>query len=267
MIDEERRRGAATGRSRAERRSTRSRSGCRRRYRGLFLDPQERRCFCERPIRATKLAFELLDSRGVGAARQGPRRAALQIRRRPLSHDLAPLQEVGLVHALAMAECSELGRPQSERRHHDPQLLFGWARTVASLKDSIRLAFLAPRRHLTSEQQPARALRLGGATLLREPERSDSVRHRQPLHHLRFEIFCVDQKNFEVTRPAEAERPSRRCAADATTSQTQGVNPIAYLTDLLDRIDGVSAADLRELLPDRWKPPATATTPADFDVE
>jgi hypothetical protein len=30
-------------------------------------------------------------------------------------------------------------------------------------------------------------------------------------------------------------------------------HPIAYLTDVLDRIDGVDDADLRELLPDRWE--------------
>ncbi|MFI5297312.1 MAG: transposase domain-containing protein [Polyangiales bacterium] len=46
-----------------------------------------------------------------------------------------------------------------------------------------------------------------------------------------------------------------------------GVNPIAYLTDVLDRIDGFVDGDLRDLLPDRWKPPSMPAPPVDFDAE
>jgi transposase len=45
------------------------------------------------------------------------------------------------------------------------------------------------------------------------------------------------------------------------------INPIAYLTDVLDRIDGVADCDLRELLPDRWMPPSKPPPPADFAGE
>jgi transposase len=37
--------------------------------------------------------------------------------------------------------------------------------------------------------------------------------------------------------------------------EKNGVNAIAYLTDVLARIDITSDADLPELLPHRWKPP------------
>jgi hypothetical protein len=36
---------------------------------------------------------------------------------------------------------------------------------------------------------------------------------------------------------------------------------------VLDRIDSVDNADLRELLPDRGNPPTKPAPPADFDVE
>lgn len=39
--------------------------------------------------------------------------------------------------------------------------------------------------------------------------------------------------------------------------EKQGVNPITYLTDVLTRVHAHPAARVRQLLPDRWKPPET----------
>jgi hypothetical protein len=41
-----------------------------------------------------------------------------------------------------------------------------------------------------------------------------------------------------------------------------GVNPVDYLTDVLNRIDKTDASNYPALLPDRWKPPHTAPTAA-----
>ena len=42
------------------------------------------------------------------------------------------------------------------------------------------------------------------------------------------------------------------------------VNPVDYLEAVHDRIDKTSADGLRDLLPDRWKRPATPTAATDF---
>ena len=42
-----------------------------------------------------------------------------------------------------------------------------------------------------------------------------------------------------------------------------GKNPLAYLTDVLHRIDRTPVAQLRDLLPDRWEPPTEPTPPAE----
>ena len=43
-----------------------------------------------------------------------------------------------------------------------------------------------------------------------------------------------------------------------------GVNPVDYIADVLDRIDKTADDGMRELLPDRWKPPAKPTIATDF---
>ncbi|MBM4363572.1 MAG: transposase domain-containing protein, partial [Deltaproteobacteria bacterium] len=44
------------------------------------------------------------------------------------------------------------------------------------------------------------------------------------------------------------------------------MNPVAYIADVLDRIDDTPTSQLRELLPDRWKPAARPPPPVAFDV-
>jgi hypothetical protein len=43
-----------------------------------------------------------------------------------------------------------------------------------------------------------------------------------------------------------------------------GVNPVDYIADVLDRIDKTADDGMRELLPDRWKPPAKPPVATDF---
>ncbi len=42
------------------------------------------------------------------------------------------------------------------------------------------------------------------------------------------------------------------------SAKRNGVEPLAYLTDLFARIATTRMSDLEKLLPDRWKPPDTS---------
>jgi transposase len=78
---------------------------------------------------------------------------------------------------------------------------------------------------------------------------------------------ALGRKNFLFVQSEDAGNNIAIVYSLIASCERASVNPIAYLTDVLDRIDGVDDADLRELLPDRWKPPVVAAPPADFDVE
>ena len=84
-------------------------------------------------------------------------------------------------------------------------------------------------------------------------------------HSLR--IVNLDRKNVLFVQSEDAGNNVAIVYALIASCERAGVNLIAYLTEVLDRIDGVSPADSRELLPDRWKPPPKAAAPAGFDVE
>jgi transposase len=80
-------------------------------------------------------------------------------------------------------------------------------------------------------------------------------------------IVALGRKNWLFVQSEDAGNNVAIVYSLIESCERASVNPIAYLTDVLDRIDGVDDADLRELLPDRWKPPVVAAPPADFDVE
>ncbi len=80
-------------------------------------------------------------------------------------------------------------------------------------------------------------------------------------------IVALGRKNWLFVQSEDAGKNVAIVYSLIASCERASVNPISYLTDVLDRIDGVDDADLRELLPDRWKPPAKPARPVDFDVE
>jgi transposase len=80
-------------------------------------------------------------------------------------------------------------------------------------------------------------------------------------------IVALGRKNWLFVQSEEAGKNVAILYSLIASCERASVNPIAYLTDVLDRIDGLEDGDLRELLPDRWKPPLKPALPADFDVE
>ena len=80
-------------------------------------------------------------------------------------------------------------------------------------------------------------------------------------------IVALGRRNFRVAQSADAGDNVALVYSPIASCERAGADPIAYLTDALGRVDGVSAADSRELPPDRWRPSPKTSTPADFDVE
>lgn len=93
---------------------------------------------------------------------------------------------------------------------------------------------------------------------------------RIPLDNNRAEgalrIVALGRKNFLFVHSEQAGKNLALLYSLVTSCTRNGVNPIEYLTDVLDRIDDVATNDLRELLPDRWKPPGRPRAPVDFDA-
>lgn len=94
---------------------------------------------------------------------------------------------------------------------------------------------------------------------------------RIPLDNNRAEgairIVALGRKNFMFVHSEQAGKNLALLYSLVVSCTRNDVNPIEYLTDVLDRIDGVDAARLRDLLPDRWKPPPKPEAPTDFDAE
>ena len=44
------------------------------------------------------------------------------------------------------------------------------------------------------------------------------------------------------------------------------MNPVEYIADVLDRIDKTADDGVRDLLPDRWKPPPKPGPVTDFEA-
>jgi transposase len=80
-------------------------------------------------------------------------------------------------------------------------------------------------------------------------------------------IVGLGRKNFMFVQSELAGRHLAILYSLIGSCERAGINPIKYLTDLLDRIDNVADADLRDLLPDRWKPPPKPAQPVDFEAE
>ena len=90
---------------------------------------------------------------------------------------------------------------------------------------------------------------------------------RIPLDNNRAEnalrIVALGRKNFLFVQSEEAGRELALLYSLVVSCDRHGKNPIDYLTDVLERIDRTPIAQLAELLPDRWEPPAQPTLSAD----
>lgn len=92
---------------------------------------------------------------------------------------------------------------------------------------------------------------------------------RIPLDNNRAEnalrVIALGRKNFLFVQSEEAGHELALLYSLVVSCTRVGVNPVEYLADVLDRIDKTAEGDYAELLPDRWKPGATATVTALFD--
>jgi transposase len=81
---------------------------------------------------------------------------------------------------------------------------------------------------------------------------------RIPLDNNRAEnairIIALGRKNFLFVHSEDAGKELALLYSLVVSAARCGVNPVEYLADVLARIDITSDADLRELLPHRWKP-------------
>jgi transposase len=78
-------------------------------------------------------------------------------------------------------------------------------------------------------------------------------------------IVALGRKNFMFVHSEEAGKNLALLYSLVISCTRVEVNPIAYLTDVLDRIDKVPDHQLADLLPHRWKPPPKSVPPTDFD--
>lgn len=69
---------------------------------------------------------------------------------------------------------------------------------------------------------------------------------------------ALGRKNFLFVGNEDAGHDLAVLYTLAATCEKHGVNPIDYFTDVLTRVHSHPARDVRDLLPDRWKPPDTS---------
>jgi transposase len=92
---------------------------------------------------------------------------------------------------------------------------------------------------------------------------------RIPLDNNRAEnalrVVALGRKNFLFVHSEEAGKELALLYSLVVSCTRVGVNPVEYIADVLDRIDKTADQGLRELLPDRWKPPPKPATQTIFD--
>jgi transposase len=66
--------------------------------------------------------------------------------------------------------------------------------------------------------------------------------------------IALGRKNYLFVHSEEAGKSLALLYSLTTSCARSGVNPLAYLDDVLHRIDDTKVADLRTLLPDQWTP-------------
>ena len=90
---------------------------------------------------------------------------------------------------------------------------------------------------------------------------------RIPLDNNRAEnamrIVALGRKNFLFVQSEDAGKELALLYSLVVSCDKLGKNPLAYLTDVLRRLDATPKSALRELLPDRWQPPEKPTPPGE----
>jgi transposase len=71
-------------------------------------------------------------------------------------------------------------------------------------------------------------------------------------------VVALGRKNFLFLGSDEAGENTAGLYSLVATCQANGVNPEAYLADVLLRVQTHPAADVDALLPDRWRPRDTS---------
>lgn len=77
-------------------------------------------------------------------------------------------------------------------------------------------------------------------------------------------IVALGRKNFMFVQSEEAGKELALLYSLVVSCTRLGVNPVDYLADVLDRIDKTADDGMRDLLPDRWKPPPKPALVTDF---
>lgn len=133
----------------------------------------------------------------------------------------------------------------------------------------VRLLLLA--RDLRRRHGPKTLLgRAGRYAWNNQRELSRALRDaRIPLDNNRAEnalrVVALGRKNFLFVHSEEAGKELAILYSLVVSCTRVGVNPVEYIADVLDRIDASTDAGLRDLLPDRWKPPPKPATATLFD--
>ena len=77
-------------------------------------------------------------------------------------------------------------------------------------------------------------------------------------------IVALGPKNFMFMHSEGAGKELALLYSLVVSCTRLGVNPVEYIADVLDRIDKTADDGMRDLLPERWKPPAKPTIATDF---
>ena len=79
-------------------------------------------------------------------------------------------------------------------------------------------------------------------------------------------VVALGRKNFLFVHSEDAGKELALLYSLVVSCTRLAVNPVAYLGDVLSRIDKTPDDQLRDLLPDRWRPPAAPTPPAETEI-
>jgi len=118
--------------------------------------------------------------------------------------------------------------------------------------------------HLALRREYARPLFIALLRLARELRRAHGPKTLLGRAASSLRIVALGRKKFMFVHSEEAGKELALLYSLVVSCTRLGVNPVDYLADVLDRIDKTADDGMRELLPDRWKPPAKPATATDF---
>jgi transposase len=162
-----------------------------------------------------------------------------------VEHEAERREVVGNAEHLALRR--ELARPlfvrlillcREVRRAHGPKTLLGRAARYA----------------WKNQRELGRALR--DARIAVDNNRAENA----------LRVVALGRKNFLFVHSEDAGKELALLYSLVVSCTRLGVNPVEWLADVLDRIDKTADDYLRELLPDRWKPPSAPPDAADVAI-